>query len=181
MDVPNCLSPFPQWDVPTASPPLFPHSLRIHPRLSIAAVPIPSETNISCCVFRVLISQNPVIDWSKYPAPPRAPGSYQIRNLPPIVGKIRRQILLDISVAFGIGMTMGYMFWYGYHVPAVRRRDAFYEKMESEKLAKYGGISLAALVSLRSSVWRLRGVVFARLVWCGFLLCYNGVFGWADE
>ena len=67
------------------------------------------------------------------------PGSYQVRNLPPIVGKLRRQILLDISVAFGIGLTMGYMFWYGYHVPAVRRRDIFYEKLEKERIAKYGG------------------------------------------
>ena len=36
-------------------------------------------------------------------------------------------------------MTMGYLFWYGYHVPAVRRRDIFYEKLEEERIAKYGG------------------------------------------
>ena len=82
-----------------------------------------------------------MIDWSKYPAPPRTPGSYQVKNLPPIVGKLRRQILLDISVAFGIGLTMGYLFWYGYHVPAVRRRDIFYERLEKERIAKYGGIN----------------------------------------
>jgi len=35
-------------------------------------------------------------------------------------------------------MTMAYMFWYGYHVPAVRRRDLFYEKLEEERIAKYG-------------------------------------------
>src|SRR5579871_4595105 len=92
-------------------------------------------------IFARLTSlQNPVIDWSKYPPPPRAPGSYQIRNLPPIVGKLRRQILLDISVAFGVGMTMGYLFWYGYHVPAVRRRDIYYERLERERTSKYGGI-----------------------------------------
>jgi len=34
---------------------------------------------------------------------------------------------------------MGYLFWYGYHVPAVRRRDIFYEKLEEERIAKYGG------------------------------------------
>ena len=90
----------------------------------------------------LILLKNPIIDWSKYPPPPRAPGSYQVRNLPPIVGKLRRQILLDISVAFGIGMTMGYLYWYGYHVPAVRRRDAFYEKLEEERIAKYGGNSL---------------------------------------
>jgi cytochrome c oxidase subunit 7 len=90
-----------------------------------------------------------VIDWSKYPPPPRKPGSYQIRNLPPIVGKLRRQILLDISVAFGIGMTMGYLFWYGYHVPAVRRRDAFYEKLERDRTAKYGSITPTSFVYFR--------------------------------
>jgi hypothetical protein len=39
-------------------------------------------------------------------------------------------------------MTMGYLFWYGYHVPAVRRRDAFYEKLERDKIAKFGGTPL---------------------------------------
>jgi len=38
---------------------------------------------------------------------------------------------------------MGYVFWYGYHVPAVRRRDLFYEKLEKERVAKYGGNSLS--------------------------------------
>ena len=37
-------------------------------------------------------------------------------------------------------MTMGYIFWYGYHVPAVRKRDMFYEKLEKERITKYGGI-----------------------------------------
>ena len=71
--------------------------------------------------------------------------------MPPITGKLRRQILLDISVAFGIGVTMGYVFWYGYHVPAVRRRDLFYEKLERERIAKYGGnpLSLSSTLVLR--------------------------------
>jgi len=43
-------------------------------------------------------------------------------------------------------MTMGYIFWYGYHVPAVRRRDMFYEKLEKERVAKYGGIPHNPLV-----------------------------------
>jgi hypothetical protein len=35
-------------------------------------------------------------------------------------------------------MTMAYLFWYGYHVPNVRRRDLFYERLEEERIAKYG-------------------------------------------
>jgi len=38
-------------------------------------------------------------------------------------------------------MTMGYIFWYGYHVPAVRRRDMFYEKLEKERISKFGRIT----------------------------------------
>jgi cytochrome c oxidase subunit 7 len=95
--------------------------------------------------------------------------------LPPIVGKLRRQILLDISVGFGIGMTMGYMFWYGYHVPAVRRRDAYYEKLEREKIAKFGCMALSlilfafALVALSFFFLSfLDGIVVGR--WC----CLDG-------
>ncbi len=28
---------------------------------------------------------------------------------------------------------MGYAFWLGYHIPAVRRRDAYYDKLERDK------------------------------------------------
>ncbi|KAJ4309444.1 Cytochrome c oxidase subunit 7A [Neodidymelliopsis sp. IMI 364377] len=37
-----------------------------------------------------------------------------------------------------LGVTAGYGWWYGYHVPAVRHRDAFYQKLEDERAAALG-------------------------------------------
>ncbi|KAL5116429.1 Cytochrome c oxidase subunit 7A [Pleosporales sp. CAS-2024a] len=85
----------------------------------------------------------------------------------PVTGMLRRQIVLDLSVAMaslrdckkicddarvngalwkavlttrisGLGLTAGYGWWYGYHVPAVRHRDAFYQKLEDERAATLG-------------------------------------------
>ncbi|KAF2477164.1 cytochrome c oxidase family protein-like protein [Lindgomyces ingoldianus] len=56
----------------------------------------------------------------------------------PIVGMLRRAAVLDISVALGLGTAAGYGFWYGYHVPSVRHRDAFYQKIEDERAAALG-------------------------------------------
>ncbi|KAF2840247.1 hypothetical protein M501DRAFT_1002562 [Patellaria atrata CBS 101060] len=33
----------------------------------------------------------------------------------------------------GLGLSAGYGWWYGYHVPTVRQRDAFYQKIEEER------------------------------------------------
>lgn len=33
----------------------------------------------------------------------------------------------------GLGTTFGYLYWYGYHVPAVRNRDLFYAKLEAKR------------------------------------------------
>lgn len=35
----------------------------------------------------------------------------------------------------GLGTAAACYFWYGYHVPAVRKRDAFYVKLEAERAA----------------------------------------------
>ncbi|KAH3908279.1 hypothetical protein HBI56_228330 [Parastagonospora nodorum] len=56
----------------------------------------------------------------------------------PITGMLRRQIVLDLSVASGLGLVAGYGWWYGYHVPAVRHRDAFYQKLEDDRAATLG-------------------------------------------
>ncbi|KAH7555240.1 hypothetical protein BM1_06863 [Bipolaris maydis] len=73
----------------------------------------------------------------------------------PITGMLKRQIVLDLSVAMGIrswarvwgawltvragiGVVAGYGWWYGYHVPAVRHRDAFYQKLEDERASALG-------------------------------------------
>ncbi|KAF2655133.1 cytochrome c oxidase family protein-like protein [Lophiostoma macrostomum CBS 122681] len=56
----------------------------------------------------------------------------------PITGMLRRAVVLDITVAAGLGVTGGYAWWYGYHVPAVRHRDAFYQKIEDERANAIG-------------------------------------------
>ncbi|RYO14933.1 hypothetical protein AA0121_g7452 [Alternaria tenuissima] len=37
----------------------------------------------------------------------------------PITGMLRRQVVLDLSVAMGLGVTAGYGWWYG--LPRPRR------------------------------------------------------------
>ncbi len=49
-----------------------------------------------------------------------------------ILGKLRKNLIVDLSVAFGLGIAGGYAFWFGYHTPSVRRRDAYYAKLEAE-------------------------------------------------
>ncbi|KAH9833944.1 cytochrome-c oxidase, subunit VIIa [Teratosphaeria destructans] len=83
----------------------------------------------------------------------------------PITGMLRRGLVLDLSVAFGtiaytspsprgtiggfgidmkdrkgLGTSVGYFWWYGYHVPAVRRRDLFYAKLEDQRAAAFGQV-----------------------------------------
>lgn len=58
----------------------------------------------------------------------------------PIEGMLRRGLVLDLSVAFGLGTTFGYLYWYGYHVPATRKRDLFYAKLEREREENQGTV-----------------------------------------
>ncbi|KAK4626723.1 Cytochrome c oxidase subunit 9, mitochondrial [Fulvia fulva] len=58
----------------------------------------------------------------------------------PITGMLRRGLVLDLSVAFGLGTSFGYFWWYGFHVPSVRRRDQFYAKLEDERAAALGQV-----------------------------------------
>ncbi|KAI4765988.1 hypothetical protein E4T52_00327 [Aureobasidium sp. EXF-3400] len=58
---------------------------------------------------------------------------------------LRRGLVLDLSVAFGLGTASGYLWWYasidtGFHVPAVRRRDLFYAKLEDQRAASMGQV-----------------------------------------
>ncbi|OXV09451.1 hypothetical protein Egran_02786 [Elaphomyces granulatus] len=53
--------------------------------------------------------------------------------LPPITGMLRRALVLDLSTAFGLGTTFGYLWWYGFHLPRVRARDHHYAKLEQER------------------------------------------------
>ncbi|KAL2071311.1 hypothetical protein VTL71DRAFT_12546 [Oculimacula yallundae] len=66
--------------------------------------------------------------------PQRVHTSYTM-PIKPITGMLRRGLVLDLSVAFGLGTSFGYAFWYGYHVPAVAARDKYYSKLEDRRAA----------------------------------------------
>jgi cytochrome c oxidase subunit 7 len=72
--------------------------------------------------------------------------------------------LIDDFAYIGLGISFGYLFWYvstpkalvviessrinkrcryGYHVPAVRRRDAFYTKLEDKRAADAAALQQA--------------------------------------
>ncbi|KAN0063776.1 Cytochrome c oxidase subunit 7A [Thecaphora frezii] len=53
--------------------------------------------------------------------------------IPAITGKLRKRVILDLSVAIGGGVALGYGYWYGIHVPSVQRRDAFYAKLQAQQ------------------------------------------------
>ncbi|KAH8147949.1 uncharacterized protein LAJ45_08050 [Morchella importuna] len=74
----------------------------------------------------------------KYPTSPLTSTNHNTTAkmaIAPIVGRLRKGLVLDLSVALGIGTSMGYLFWYGYHIPAIRQRDAFYAKIEQQRIA----------------------------------------------
>ncbi|KAF9073301.1 hypothetical protein BDP27DRAFT_319033 [Rhodocollybia butyracea] len=52
----------------------------------------------------------------------------------PIVGKLRKQFIFDLSMGFGLGIAGAYAYWYGYHLKHVERQERFYLKLEREKL-----------------------------------------------
>ncbi|RMZ85461.1 hypothetical protein DV737_g863, partial [Chaetothyriales sp. CBS 132003] len=51
---------------------------------------------------------------------------------------LRRRLVLDLSIAGGLGTTFGYLWWYGYHLPRVRARDNYYIKIEDERARAAG-------------------------------------------
>ncbi|KAL2814171.1 hypothetical protein BJX63DRAFT_431572 [Aspergillus granulosus] len=70
-------------------------------------------------------------------------------TIAPITGMLRRNLVLDLSTAFGesrsvavkpypnlgFGTTFGYLWWYGYHLPRVRARDNYYARLEQDRAA----------------------------------------------
>ncbi|PWN42609.1 hypothetical protein IE81DRAFT_323370 [Ceraceosorus guamensis] len=56
-----------------------------------------------------------------------------VGQIPAITGKLRKRLILDLSVALGGGTALGYAYWYGIHIPSVQRRDAYYAKLQSER------------------------------------------------
>ncbi|KAE8258159.1 hypothetical protein A4X13_0g1872 [Tilletia indica] len=53
--------------------------------------------------------------------------------IPAITGKLRKRLILDLSVAIGGGVALGYGYWYGVHIPQNQRRDAYYLKYQQER------------------------------------------------
>ncbi|KAK1922455.1 hypothetical protein DB88DRAFT_495114 [Papiliotrema laurentii] len=51
----------------------------------------------------------------------------------PIVGMLRKKLITDLSIALGLGTALGYGYWYGFHLPAMAKRDAFYVKYEQDR------------------------------------------------
>ncbi|KAF7504613.1 hypothetical protein GJ744_002040 [Endocarpon pusillum] len=56
----------------------------------------------------------------------------------PITGMLRRGLVLDLSIAGGLGTAFGYLWWYGFHIPRVRKRDQFYAKLEDQRARDAG-------------------------------------------
>ncbi|KAL2205603.1 cytochrome-c oxidase, subunit VIIa [Sarocladium strictum] len=51
----------------------------------------------------------------------------------PITGMLRRRLVLDLSIGFGIGFAMANVYWYGYHMPRTHARDNYYTKLEAKR------------------------------------------------
>ncbi|KAK3942913.1 hypothetical protein QBC46DRAFT_339166 [Diplogelasinospora grovesii] len=54
----------------------------------------------------------------------------------PITGMLRRNLILDIGLALGVGFAFGNAYWYGYHMPRTNKRDNYYKKLEDERAAR---------------------------------------------
>ncbi|KAH9000337.1 COX7A, subunit VIIa of cytochrome c oxidase [Lactarius hengduanensis] len=51
----------------------------------------------------------------------------------PITGKLRKRLWLDLSCAFGFGISSAYAYWYGIHLKSVQRQEEFYLKLERQR------------------------------------------------
>ncbi|KAG5513414.1 hypothetical protein PMAC_001478 [Pneumocystis sp. 'macacae'] len=47
----------------------------------------------------------------------------------PITGMLKRALIKDISTALCLGVSSAYVFWFGFHLPSVRKRNMYYEKL----------------------------------------------------
>ncbi|KAI1500334.1 hypothetical protein F5X99DRAFT_410185 [Biscogniauxia marginata] len=59
-------------------------------------------------------------------------------TIKPITGMLRRGLVTDIGIALGLGVTMGSLYWYGFHMPRTHARDNFYRQLEEERAAARG-------------------------------------------
>lgn len=51
----------------------------------------------------------------------------------PITGTLKKKIITDITVAFGLGFIMAGGYWYFEHRPLVIKREAFYAQLKAQK------------------------------------------------
>ncbi|KAI9319171.1 hypothetical protein BX666DRAFT_1923775 [Dichotomocladium elegans] len=51
----------------------------------------------------------------------------------PITGKFRKQFLRDLTISLTLGGAAGAWWWNIYHLGNVKRRDAYYAKLEASK------------------------------------------------
>lgn len=54
----------------------------------------------------------------------------------PITGTLRRKIITDISVGFGVGFVFATWYWYAEHKPLAAKREAFYAQLKAQKEAE---------------------------------------------
>ncbi|ROV99628.1 hypothetical protein VPNG_07750 [Cytospora leucostoma] len=54
----------------------------------------------------------------------------------PVVGMLRRNLITDIGVSLAIGVAMGNVYWYGFHMPRTHARDDFYRAIEEDRANK---------------------------------------------
>lgn len=59
--------------------------------------------------------------------------SFLSTMIAPITGKYRKQFVKDLSIALTLGGIAGACWWHLYHLPMVRRRDAYYARLEASK------------------------------------------------
>lgn len=50
-----------------------------------------------------------------------------------VAGTLKKNIIRDIVVAFGLGVPIAYGWWYGYHVRNQKLRDAWYIEYAKKK------------------------------------------------
>ncbi|CDR46851.1 RHTO0S13e02542g1_1 [Rhodotorula toruloides] len=48
---------------------------------------------------------------------------------------LRRSAIKHVTLGISSGLAGGYIFWYGWHIPQVRRRDEWYLEQERRKQA----------------------------------------------
>lgn len=54
-------------------------------------------------------------------------------TIKPITGMLRKRFIRHLTLALGLGFAGGSYFWYGIHLPYVKKRDDFYAKLQQEK------------------------------------------------